>query len=432
MAVAAQTVCPAVVQELVSRGASFMLGKRKEKASQGHYLERFRKAVKDVEFVLERTAKLPITEVSLLRNRIELKRDFIQAACLLKYKNPKKRPSCPKGLVTQTAICSVSFLIGMSKDELCLSCDEVERFEQLANWARNILRDVESGCSLRCWMSFSSPLVRHLFEWKTLISRRAQAGQERRFSMWPARLEEDRGVEAHIEYKYLDRKRPKKSFCLWFVLRLSESTDIVGIAMTCLQSLASQFKFVADTAMGELTLLADLQDVSHSHAPPWIGIQDKHYEIIEKCRPDPLCCKAKGHEPCATNHIISSELSHVFPEEVIFFNFQCYIFAPEYSLRSASDEAGKKIVMRHRRPPLNLNVCLVPHYYVHDGRQKPSYAVEIIGDNDEECIDVSIEQLAETVRSRAINCFLRQPKVTKYMIRWITKHGAACFHVEKS
>ncbi|RLM57817.1 hypothetical protein C2845_PM18G06000 [Panicum miliaceum] len=80
MAVAAQMVGAAVVQEAVSRTISFTLGKRKEKLSQGQYLERLRKAVREVEFVLERTTKLPITEISLLRDRMELKRDFIEAA----------------------------------------------------------------------------------------------------------------------------------------------------------------------------------------------------------------------------------------------------------------------------------------------------------------------------------------------------------------
>nr|TKW30262.1 hypothetical protein SEVIR_2G024000v2 [Setaria viridis] len=394
MAVAAQVVGGAVLQEMVSRGASLVLGKRKDKASQGHYLERLRKAIHEVEFVLERTAKLPITEVSLLRDRIELKRDFIQAASLLN-RNKKRQAqgqqeisqaatsssSSQEGLVTPTSMfCFSSFISSsMIKDELWLTCDDVERFEQFADSARSILTKVESGCSLRRWMSFSSPLVRHLFEWKTLIYTRVQAGQERRFSMWPARLEEDqRGVEAHIEYKYLDRKRPDKSFSLWFVLRLSESTDIAGVAMDCLQSLASQFKLdEVDTAMGELTLLANLQDVSHSNAPPMLGIQEKHCKIIQTCRPNPLCCIERGHGRPCVNSIDSTELSH-----------------EEQQLQA-------------------------------------SYAVEVIGKNDEECIDVSIQHVGETIRSNAINCFLHQPQIMKYSIRWVTKHGVAKFDAKK-
>ncbi|RLM59143.1 hypothetical protein C2845_PM18G05990 [Panicum miliaceum] len=157
--------------------------------------------------------------------------------------------------------------------------------------------------------------------------------------------------------------------------------------MNCLQSLVSQFKLVADTAIGELTLLADLQDVSHSHAPPWVGIQEKHNKIIQKYRPYPFCCREKGHGPCA-NNIIASELSHIFPEEVTFFKF-------EYSLCSSADAAGKRNIMRNGRPCLDLRVFLVPHY-VHEERLQASYAAEVIGDSNEECIDVSIQQMGET------------------------------------
>lgn len=448
MAVAAQVLGGAVLQEMVSRGASLVLGKRKDKASQGHYQERLRKAVHEVEFVLERTAKLPITEVSLLRDRIELKRDFFQAASLLS--RTKKRqatrssdpPCSSQGLLASPPPASmfpVSSFMAMNKqdDELwLLTCDDVERFEQFADSARSILTHVESGCSLRRWMSFSSPLVRHLLERKTLIYRKVEAGQERRVSMWPASLEEERGVEAHIEYKYLDRRRPEKSFALWVVLRLSESTDIAGVAMDCLKSLASQFKLESDTAMEELTLLANLQDVTHLNAPPWLGIQEDHCKIVQTCRPDPLCCKARVHgRPCASNIDDATELSHVLPEQVILFKFKCYISALEYSsMRSSSHVAGKRSVTRDdRRPPLKLTASLQPHYVQEEQQVQASYAVEVIGKNDGECIDdvVSIRHVGETIRSNAMNCFLHQPQIMKYSIRWVTKHGVAKFDVKK-
>lgn len=52
MLATAGAVGAAVVQEAVSIGVSLVLGKRKEKAPQRHYLERLRKAVKEVEFML--------------------------------------------------------------------------------------------------------------------------------------------------------------------------------------------------------------------------------------------------------------------------------------------------------------------------------------------------------------------------------------------
>jgi hypothetical protein len=245
-----------------------------------------------------------------------------------------------------------------------------------------------------------------------------QAEQERFLYVWPTCFEEERGVEALVEYMYMDHKSIEKSFVLSLLLRLSESTDIVGVAMNCMQSLASLYKLISDTAMGELTLLADLQDVSHSHAPPWIGIQEWHGEITQMCRPDPLCCRAKGI-PCA-NNVVTPELSHVFPEEVIFFDFECYTLVPEYSMRNSSAP-----VTRNVRLPLQLEVFLAPHL-VDVERMQASYVFEIIRDNDEECIVVDIQQVRKMVRSRPINCFLCQPKVTKYAIGWATKHGILC------
>lgn len=55
------------------------------------------------------------------------------------------------------------------------------------------------------------------------------------------------------QYQYTDYKMLEKSFHLWFMLRLSESTDIIGTATNCLQYLAFQFKLVAEPALGELS-----------------------------------------------------------------------------------------------------------------------------------------------------------------------------------
>ncbi|CAO2039262.1 unnamed protein product [Urochloa humidicola] len=103
---AAGAVGAAIVQEAASRGASWVLGKRKAKASQGQYLERL---------------------------RFELKHDFIKAACLLSRRRNKRRS--PQGQ-PQPEISQA--------DELVLSYDDVERFEQFADSAQNILRRVES------------------------------------------------------------------------------------------------------------------------------------------------------------------------------------------------------------------------------------------------------------------------------------------------
>ena len=92
--------------------------------------------------------------------------------------------------------------------------------------------------------------------------------------MWPI-CGEGRGIEVELQYQYEDHKMPGKGFHLALVLRLSESIDIVGIAIKCLQSLASQFKLNTDFAMGEL--LPNLQDISnYPYIPAVVGIRPQH------------------------------------------------------------------------------------------------------------------------------------------------------------
>ena len=63
----------AVVQETVSRVSSFIFNKHEEKVSKGN-LERLEMALTKLELAIERSSKLPITDVSLLRRRKILKR----------------------------------------------------------------------------------------------------------------------------------------------------------------------------------------------------------------------------------------------------------------------------------------------------------------------------------------------------------------------
>jgi hypothetical protein len=70
-------------------------------------------------------------------------------------------------------------------------------------------------------------------------------------------------------------------------------------------------------------------------------------------------------------------------------------------------------------------------------KDKYIYAVEMIRydveKKNEMCInDVSIQEVAETVKSNAINCFSRQPELREYTIDWASVHGAATFVVKNA
>ncbi|CAN6170753.1 unnamed protein product [Urochloa humidicola] len=76
-------VASALAQEGVSRVSSFVSTKINDKVSRAQIIERLEMALYRLEFVLETTAKLPITHVSLLRRRKMLKSAYVEGTDLL-------------------------------------------------------------------------------------------------------------------------------------------------------------------------------------------------------------------------------------------------------------------------------------------------------------------------------------------------------------
>jgi len=415
----AEMVCSALVQETVSRGVSFALGRREEKASQGHLTERLEMAVSELEFALERAMELPIRHLSLLQRRKMIKRAYVEAMELL---DKHKQQAMPPG---QEELPQV-----INKRKRWFNCAglstvDVGRFEWYADCAGRFVRDLESGCSLHHY-TFCNPIVRHLLEGKTLTYYSKQGNLLRHLYIKPTHSDE-RGVEALLAYRYEDSTVAEKCFCLGLILRLTESTDLVEIAIKGLQLLASQFKLAVEYAMGELTLLSNLQDIAHLHGPLWEGIQEWHIKHTQISRPDPACCKGSRHGLCANNNV-SSELADIFPEQIIVLGFQCYISALQSKTRSSFHESGRS-KNRGWKLPLVLTAAFYPHAVI--GTQD-SYALEIIGDATEYRNASSIQQVVETIQSGAVNCFSCQPELAKYRMDWFGKHGYAWFVVEKS
>ncbi|CAL5078080.1 unnamed protein product [Urochloa decumbens] len=424
----AEIVGSVLVQEGLSKALSFIMGKREEKASEGLSAERLEMAVSEMEFALERTMKLPVTDVSLLHRRKMIRRAYLEGIELLnKHKS--------HALQVQEEIGQGSkrkrWFISRAKNNLSFSSsfsglkmDDVRRFEWFADHAGKFVRDVESGCSLRHY-TFCSPHVRHLLEGKTLRYEVLQGSRLlRRLYMQPICFE-GRGVETVLIYQYRDSKIPERSFNLVLILRLSESTDIAEIAVKCLRSMASQFKLVTEAAIGELTLLPNLQYIVHSHARCYAEIDLESYNNDSQyLRPDPICCKENGQGPCANG---------VFPEEVIHFFFRCSVSAQDCSSSDSSDGPGRRraVAMRDWRAPLNLTVGCMPHHVYNSEQQlQESYTLEIFGD-DEERGDVSIHKGGEMLRSKATDFFLRKPELTEYRMLWISKHVVVGFFMEK-
>jgi len=248
-----------------------------------------------------------------------------------------------------------------------------------------------------------------------------KGNQRLSFIICPVVLE-GRGVEACLWYECFDPERLDKSFWLFLMLRISESTDIIGTAIDCVRSSASLLKLPAQDAimMGHLTQVLNLQDIiSDSYAPPWVGFEKKFASFSTG-----LCCQRDGRGPSA-NSTNSSGLSHLFREQTIDFNFSCYVSALEYNLPSASDEAGgRNIVVDGTR--LKLDVGFGPHADPIGN----NFVLEAMGRKNERFPFGDIEQAVDMTRSRSVEFLIRHPEVKDYKVYWFSRHGAAYFIVE--
>jgi len=279
-----------------------------------------------------------------------------------------------------------------------LSSSVVQIFDWYAGCGGEFVADVQSGCPLRRDTFFRYPFVRQLLQGKTLIYKRVKGREKLNLFISPLILE-GRGVEAVLWYHYFNAKKLDKSFSLGLALRLSESTDIVGVAIYCLRSSLSLLNLLVspDAVIGDLALLSNLQDISESHAPPWVGFEDWYASVSKYSRPDPLCCKANGIGPSVMMNSTSSELSHLFREQTICFNFSCCVSALEYSFQSASDMVVRNATIDGDGAPLKLEVSFLPHNSSH-----MSFALEAIGGSKtgEERPFGIIQRMVGMIRSR--------------------------------
>jgi len=126
--------------------------------------------------------------------------------------------------------------------------------------------------------------------------------------------------------------------------------------------------------------------------------------------------------------MVSLQASHKFPEGLIVVIFECYVSAQEYSLHSSANDECRDAA-RNWPPPLKLTACYLPHIFPE--HQQDMYAMELIGGREERR-DGSIQQMAETVRSKATSSFVRQAELTDYRMTLLSGHVAAYFSLRKS
>ncbi|CAD6221479.1 unnamed protein product [Miscanthus lutarioriparius] len=372
----------AIIEEGVSKVFSYISTKVEDKASRADTIARLEIALARLDIALEKTGRIPITYVSLLRSRKDINGVYMEGTELLnKHKMPQdendghvvvRSSSYLQWIADRAANFSISSLVGLGKEKLSSSVEKIERY---ADWAEKFVAEVESGCPLRL-DTFRYPFLKHLLEGKSLMCQIVKnPSHSLSLDLQPV-IVEGRGVEVILRYEYNDLRKLEERFFIHLSLRISEDTDIIGISIKCIQRLTSMFKLVAESAIGELTLLPNLQDTFHSYVLP------------------------------PTN-----KSSIEIPEPVIEIYFSCYISAPKNNLRNA---------------PLLLYGIFVPHF-----PSFPDAEIDIeYGGKKENRSGGSVQQVEAIVRSDALDYLVHEPEPTDYDLCWFSPHGALLVTLE--
>lgn len=378
-----------VVQEVVSGAVSLALPSGAEKASQGHLMERLKMAHSELASALERSGKMPIFQASFLSRRTMFKLALQECHDML-YKHKLREDEGAPSLFKK--IRSVLPFFSTRKD--LLSSPDVARFEWFVEKAKEFVKDLETCCSIAHYRLYLNPLITHLLQGSTLWYHMVQGCETRGLLIEVSRSEEH-GFVASLSFNYHHRKKPMKSVYFTLTLRLSESTDIVGIAAKCLQSLGPRFACLAELSTGEVAQISTQLQVGHRPERDALAL------LGRICRQDPLCCTAI--DPCA-NKVVSSELTHRFPEPVITMRFDCHISASLNKLQRSANGAW---------PPLRFTATFTPHC------------------SNLFLSDRSLQEVEEAIQTEAIDCFIRQSEQTEYKMYWFSAHGGASFTVSK-
>jgi len=454
----AEMVGSAVAEETLKQVVSVLIGKqRQEEETAGESeteqnLERLEMAQIKLEAALEASRGWHIRDASLLRWRRKLKRaaqecDNTLRLCKQRAVEDEAREqevrgaSFPRSLAHATKSL-LTALLRRDDGSLASSAAAVRRFEWLAGGAGEFLRFVELGGTPRRY-AFVDPLIGHLLAGQELRYRIVRRSQYHLFCVRPIRLD-DRGVEAKLLFVYEDDEAPEKNLCLGSILRLSESTDLVGTIVKCLELLVTpHFKPTAESASKELARLPT-QDfswvpyVDSSHKDHWNSM---HSSLTQWFRPDPLCCTQ--HEPkpsyggsSSSRSSSTMKLSDVADlEPVIEVFLQRHIPLSEYNMHASKGVQGESGVCLKNLPHLKLGLLFSPHG-ASEGLDPAveSSATEVIDGAEQggAHTNISLEQLDEFMLPKAIDCLHRKAEATAYQMFWKSRHGTAFLQVEKT
>ncbi|CAL5077156.1 unnamed protein product [Urochloa decumbens] len=444
----AEMVSSAVVQETVSQILSGLVHKceGKEKSSANENMERLEMAHIRLGAALETSDKWKITDASLLRWRRKLKHvaqecgDSLQKCKqrILEDEEIQKevrKSSFPKRIAHSTTSFVYS-IFSCNNDELDRSI--VRRFEWFADGASEFVRLVELGGTPHGHMPFHS-FIKQLFAGKALQHKIVQGNDYPLFLLWLVPFNTtEHGTQANLMFTQKDDTSPEGNIYFSMTLQLSESTDIVGITIKCLELFAPHFKCTIEKMRKELSQLPT-QDLSWVPLPTSAQeYRHSQHNLQILCsqwfRQDPLCCKHHdGHDVRQNSNIYMAGLSDIFLEPILEVTLQCQVSMSLYNKQNTL--VSEDIISLQDSQYLKAGISFAPHRSSEDMLHGniSSAIVAIVGE-EQHCldIDITLAQLEKIMLPKAIDYFHRNAKAAIYKMIWKSKHGSALIQVEKT
>jgi hypothetical protein len=443
----AEIVGSAVIQESVSQILSGLLQKYEEKHNSNAFriLERLEMAHIRLEAVLQTSNKWHITDTSLLRWRRKLKSAAQECDEMLhKWKQRILEDEHVEKEVDNFSLhkrvvhATRSFISSIfNHDNNNLNRSIVQRFEWFADGASEFLRLLELGGTPQCCMPFD-PFVRHLLAGKILEHRIIREKKCPLFLVLAPFISAEHGIEGRLYFMQKDCNVPDDDFYLTVALQISESTDIVGVAIQCLQLFDHLFKSTVENIRKELMQLPT-QDFSW--VPNYVDPhQQKYWDNVHRFgtqwfRPNPLCCKEHDkHNLCHGSKLDKSyRLPFVSLDLVIEVGLWCQVSCSECNKQQASLSEYKTPVRDH--PCLKAGVLFAPHGSAQDMLLADKFpAIAAIYSEEQHFLHTvfTLGQLEVIMLPKAIDYFCQHEEATVYQILWRSRHGTAHIWFERA
>jgi len=126
-------------------------------------------------------------------------------------------------------------------------------------------------------------------------------------------------------------------------------------------------------------------------------------------------------------------LSELFLEPVLEVNLHCHV---SLSLSNKQKTLlSENIISLQDSPYLKAGIHFAPHRSLEDmlPANRSSEVVAIVGE-DQRCLltDITLEQLEDIIRPRALDYFYQNTEASIYKMIWKSKHSSALIQVEKA